>query len=487
MAAMRVRQDAWKLPKWDPIILWYAKAIREMKDNRKIQQPISWRYQAAIHDYIPGADPLADPGDVLPPKSEQKRFWRQCQHSSWFFLPWHRMYLYYFERIVAATIVQLNGPAGWSLPYWNYSDTSNPDAQRLPPAFIEPKMPDGSLNPLLVLVRQEGNDGGLVGDPTDVDITQCLGETVFAADPIGGDPGFGGPKTLFNHSQGSVGTLEQTPHGNMHVAVGGWMGQFNTAGLDPIFWLHHSNIDRLWNVWLKRAAQDTNPTDAQWLTGVTFEFHDEAGNIAALTPDQVVDSTAAPLSYSYQDESDPLVAGPAPAAVTTFAMEPRPMSEMVGAVAQPVTLTGQLAHAHIPIKPATGPARESLTVSAAPQRAFLNIESITGSGRPERYSVYLNVPEGDDPAQHPELHAGDLPMFGVVESSQADEGHPGGGLHYTLDITKVVRALESQNAWNPNDLHVTFVPKQRRAGVAPAGVQPAPHQISVGRLSLYFA
>src|SRR5262249_37789626 len=148
---------------------------------------------------------------------------------------------------------------------------------------------------------------------------------------------------------------------------GGWMGSFNTAGLDPIFWLHHSNIDRLWNVWLKRDPQNTNTTDPQWLSGVRFEFHDETGNIVSLTAADVTDSTAGPLSYSYEDQSDPLVAGPGPAAVTTLAMESRPMSEMVGAVTQPVTLSGQQASARIPIQPATGPARESLTVSAAPR------------------------------------------------------------------------------------------------------------------------
>jgi tyrosinase len=227
-----------------------------------------------------------------------------------------------------------------------------------------------------------------------------------------------------------------------------------------------------------------NPTDTQWLNGVTFEFHDELGNIVSLTSDEVVDSTAAPLSYSYQDESDPIAAQPAAAAVTTS--EPRTMSEMVGASTQPVSLTGQQAVAHIPIQAPTGPARASLTSNAAPGRAYLNIESITGSGTPERYSVYLNVPEGENPADHPELRAGDLPMFGVVESSRADESHPGGGLHYTLEITKVVRALEARNAWNPNDLHITFVPK-RRPAIATAAVRPASHQISVGRLSLYYA
>ena len=50
------------------------------------------------------------PSDVLPSTAERQRFWGQCQHFSWFFLSWHRMYLFYFEQIVSATIEQLNGP-----------------------------------------------------------------------------------------------------------------------------------------------------------------------------------------------------------------------------------------------------------------------------------------------------------------------------------------------------------------------------------------
>src|ERR1051326_3355587 len=109
MAGTRVRQDVWKLTrtdKWHPTLLWYAKAIAEMQ-TRPINDPTSWRYQAAIHDYIPGQDPLATPGDVLP--SDADKFWAQCQHVSWFFLPWHRMYLFHFEQIIADTLVKLGG------------------------------------------------------------------------------------------------------------------------------------------------------------------------------------------------------------------------------------------------------------------------------------------------------------------------------------------------------------------------------------------
>jgi tyrosinase len=49
------------------------------------------------------------------------------------------------------------------------------------------------------------------------------------------------------------------------------------AALDPIFWLHHSNIDRLWEVWLDCDPSHQNLTSAYWLTGVAFQFYDATG------------------------------------------------------------------------------------------------------------------------------------------------------------------------------------------------------------------
>ena len=482
---MRIRRDARKLATWDPILLWYAKAIVEMQ-KRPIKDPTSWRYQSAIHDYVAGQDPLAQPGEALPSAGDQKSFWQQCQHGSWFFLPWHRIYLFYFEQIVTAAIVKLGGPSDWALPYWNYSDGNNADSRRLPAAFIAQQMPDGSKNPLLVQARDEGNDGNPVGDANDVDIKTCLGEAVFPAASTGGDPGFGGPQTAFQHSGGVTGSLEATPHGNMHVRVGGWMAAFETAPLDPIFWLHHANIDRLWNVWRQRDPGHVNPGDSQWLTGVSFQFHDAQGSAASQTSSQVVDSTASPLLYKYEDESDPLAAQPTPSAVPRIAMAERPIPEMVGASSAPVTLTGQPAHAQMVVHPPSGPAREARAAGAPPRKIYLNIENVTGSGRARVYSVYLNVPEGSDPASHAELYAGDLPMFGVVEASRADARHPGTGLHYRLDVTTLVQALESKGAWDPQKVRVSFAPKPWGSG--PKGAPRASdHEIHVGRVSLYYA
>ena len=489
MANIRTRKDVWKLGEWDDTLVWYAKAVAEMQ-KRPINDPLSWRYQAAIHDYTPQKGSNGNPVDQLPSTQEQERFWRQCQHASWFFLPWHRMYLGFFEQIVAATVRQLGGPQDWALPYWNYSDSANPNARRLPPAFRAVSLPDGTVNPLRVKQRAPWANGGEeVADAEDVDIKHCLKKEFFTAASTGGDPGFGGPTTVFTHSGRNVGDLERSPHGSIHVDVGGahgWMSAFNTAALDPLFWLHHANIDRIWSVWLARDQHHSNPTDSQWLTSISFEFHDANREEVSMTASQVIDTAAPPLLYDYEDISDPLGAPPREMeAVVRSGMKDRPIPEMVGATDQAVTLTGETASTTLPVNKPTGPAssgRES--APAPPKHIFLNIENITGSENHGGYSVYLNLPPGANPDDHHELRAGVLPMFGVAESTEASSNHPGDGLFYTLEITDVVKALEAKNAWNPDEMQVTFVPKRRQGG-REAGAVNSP--VQVGRVSLYYS
>ncbi|REJ77182.1 MAG: tyrosinase family protein [Acidobacteria bacterium] len=504
---MRIRPDVWKLDPWDPTIEWYARAIAEMR-TRSLDDPSGWRFQAAIHAYNRSGDPYAAPGDTLPSSGDQQRFWNQCQHSSWYFLPWHRMYLGHFEAIVAQTVEQLGGPSGWSLPYWNYSDDSNPDARRIPPAFREPTLPDGTTpNPLRVSQRvAAANSGGIVADPAEVDIVDALDETVFVGTAFGGTTGFGGPQTAFNHGGGPPGKLEMTPHGDVHVAVGGsfppgFMSRFNTAGLDPLFWLHHANIDRMWSVWLARAPGNANPSENAWKQSPTFEFHDAAGQVVGMTSEEVVDSTSSPFFYRYEDESDPL-ATPAPSAAVAAAaaaageeveMTQEP-AEMVAASDEKTRLRGRAVTTRVavesPIRTRRAPRGAAAAAPGPPQRIHLNLENIRGT-HPVPHRVYIDLPEGADPDDHPERLAGTVSMFGLAEASGEDQEHPGSGLQYALDITRLVEALGEE--WDPEELRVTLVPKQRpaeappgaEAAAAPAAEAAEHPTIEIGRISVY--
>lgn len=87
------------------------------------------------------------------------------------------------------------------------------------------------------------------------------------------------------------------------------MSNFVQAALDPIFWLHHCNIDRLWEVWIQRDKNNKNPDDGAWLNE-RFAFHDAKRGDGALTPKDVVNTRKAPLSYEYDDTTDPLAKTP---------------------------------------------------------------------------------------------------------------------------------------------------------------------------------
>lgn len=472
---VRVREDVWKLETWDDTLLWYARAISRMREL-PIADPGSWRYQAAIHAYSRNEDPFASPSDRLPSLSHRRRFWNQCQHGSWYFLPWHRMYLGFFEQIVRSHIVALGGPDDWALPYWNYSDEENPDARFVRREFLEDLLPDGSPNSLAQAERGPTGGGG-AGDfdiePTDTDLS-CLLTVPFRTGRFGVPSGFGGPRTGFQHAGGVIGDLERVPHGAVHVAVSGWMGAFETAGLDPLFWLHHANIDRLWEVWLNRGDQFENPSDPSWgaPSGTDFDFHDASGATVTLTADQVVDTKAPLLSYQYEDISDPMPT--AGLMGERLIMEEGP-AMLVGASEEPIRLSSSPTSVNVQIDPSAAADTRAALAAGEPQRAYLNLENIVGGEKVSSYKVFVNAPENEPEAQA--NYAGLLPMFGLVEASRRDDPHGGSGLTYVLDITDIVNQLKQSNKWDDKNLQVTFVPKQGAQG----GEGP-----QVGRVSLYY-
>jgi hypothetical protein len=79
-------------------------------------------------------------------------------------------------------------------------------------------------------------------------------------------------------------------HGSVHVRIGGNMGSVPYAGYDPIFWLHHANVDRLWANWqithpaalpANEANQELEPFNrpfsTSWQTGADVFSTDALG------------------------------------------------------------------------------------------------------------------------------------------------------------------------------------------------------------------
>ena len=88
--------------------------------------------------------------------------------------------------------------------------------------------------------------------------------------------------------------LDTNPHFLTHLAVGGDMADFATVGGDPLFYLHHANLDRIWETWNRLGH--TNPTDPKYLNR-TFAYGDRSGKRVDLPVSAA--GRVAQLGYQY--------------------------------------------------------------------------------------------------------------------------------------------------------------------------------------------
>src|SRR3569623_3760765 len=58
------------------------------------------------------------------------------------------------------------------------------------------------------------------------------------------------------NGSGTQGTLEATPHNNIHTHLGGYMPK-GKSPMDPIFLMHHGNIDHIWWRWNCQGGANT--------------------------------------------------------------------------------------------------------------------------------------------------------------------------------------------------------------------------------------
>ncbi len=467
-----VRRNIWNLgtpqDPWHPITVNYALGVRAMQ-ALPISDPRSWQYQSAIHGTHLAGTPAGAP-------------WNQCQHATWFFLPWHRMYLFHFENILRSLLPAADRDA-FALPFWDYS--SGAPGNALPVAFRVRTLPDGTPNPLFVTARRASVNAGTPLPDAVTSTATALTETDFVAAPLGGDPGFGGPRTGFAHQGPAFGELEAQPHGPIHVMVGGNTGLMtdpDTAASDPIFWLHHANIDRLWEVW--NIGGGGNPTVKIWLTR-SYRLRDAAGASVRMKPQDVLD-TVSQLDYTY--ESLPVRAGLAvqpgrQEAPAVTAKKRRPM--LIGSNDAPVDVDRRGASTQFGVTPLPEPLAAS--AGEAP-RTYLNVTDIEGSRNPGVvFGVYLNLPAGTPVAGRDDFLAGIVSFFGIEKTdpgAAADRREEPHGMRYSFDVTGLVDRLRAQGAWDPGRVTVSMLPAVDDLEPEPlaAGEQPP---VRVGTFSLY--
>jgi hypothetical protein len=278
------------------------RAVREMK-RRKPSDRLSWFFQAAIHGVSDSMLAEAEAQDPAVGRVFQKRYWNQCPHSgdsSANFLPWHRGYTYYFERIV-----KLHSELDdFALPYWNYNSTAMPQNRKFPREFGVQHL-DGDLtnndpaniNPLFAAERNFYFAGyehplttalpQLTLTAAAVDASRALSATTFFGDTE--SEGIGG--AVLDEDPGTRGLLESSPHDQIHRAVGGVIGATTgdpsvglmanppTAAFDPIFCVHHTNIDRLWAKWACLPGKSWGRLpEAYWFDERPWFFVDENGD-----------------------------------------------------------------------------------------------------------------------------------------------------------------------------------------------------------------
>jgi tyrosinase len=142
-------------------------------------------------------------------------------HHTLRFLPWHRVFLVRLERAMQAIHPDV------SIPYW---DWTNPAEQSFPP-WLAPVLPTVVTPSRTITVNRSPGSSA--------DLATIASNTPNALS-----------QTTFNSF---TSTLEAI-HDSVHVWVGGSMGSIPTAPADPVFWMHHANIDRLWAVWQASAA-----------------------------------------------------------------------------------------------------------------------------------------------------------------------------------------------------------------------------------------
>jgi tyrosinase len=434
----------------------YARAVGLMK-ARPTRDPLSWNFQWFTHAVPSNTTKAAAINAAFgpapsPAKTLANLMWNTCQAhfnpvDEQFFLPWHRMYVCFLESIIRRVL----NDATFALPYWNYSV---PSGFALPAQFR--MQGDPVFGPLFEPKRRAQVNAGQpifagIGTASDLSPAASLAQANYL--PSGVNPGFN------QH-------LDQNLHGNVHVFVGGNqnMGSVPFAAGDPIFWMHHCNIDRLWVTWNQNHA---NPNNAPFVNK-SFVFAGQNGQrLNAVVRDF---RTPARCGYRYDQ-----LAAPAPLVVAAPPI-PSPTTAAAGPV-QPVTVATPAAAGAVTL--GTGPARVDLRATETPsvaagapggaaaplaarvealpanRRIYLVLRNLSAAMSPEAiYRVYLDLPEGasDDP-----LNSHYVGSFNFFDAAAHGGDHSGASKPFSFDITALIANLQARGVLK-SEHTVTIVP-----------------------------
>jgi tyrosinase len=205
-------------------------------------------------------------------------------HGTPYFLPWHRAYLYFFERALRDRVRDA------MLAWWDWRTPTLGENPGIPRAFSV-KRPGRRPNPLYSapvdpLALEQGRQARPRPINVEANTTRELGPPGAPPLPTSDEvERVLGLREFLDFS----GQLEAL-HDRVHVWVGGANGHMRHipfAAFDPIFWAHHTMIDRIWRLWQLRHPNARPPAS----------ILDDALPPFRMTVRQTLDVTA--LGYDY--------------------------------------------------------------------------------------------------------------------------------------------------------------------------------------------
>jgi hypothetical protein len=297
-----------------------------------------------------------------------------CHRDTITFLAWHREYVLRLEAVL-----------GQPLHYWDWAD-STAASTGIPRAFTDSTYvspADGATyaNPLFAFSFDCGGQQTTFRDPDNPANLAAFAAAVRTS--------YGA--TSYSSFNASI----NVPHGSVHTWTGGQMFNPVYASYDPIFWAHHSNVDRQWASWQLGGGPD--PTSSQ-LSRALFGF-------AGRTINDVKDFSS--LGYEY-DRYDLMPSRPFVPFQLAAEREVEPLRAASG---QGIGKTFNV----------PGTVSAALTLErAAPQPLYLYVGGIPEHPAQSYYVyVFINQPSAtpeDAKASNPHF-AGTFGVFGSVQNA----------------------------------------------------------------------
>jgi tyrosinase len=457
---VRMRENVAEMDADHPTLRDYAKAVRIMKERLPASDRRSWTQQANIHRDF-------------------------CPHGNWFFVPWHRAYILYFEEICQ----ELSENPDFALPYWNWTDTRS-----IPAPFWQP--------PLLDTTRRKGPTDQLgdeiVGQPI---IDRILRQTEFELFASFKPTGQNNVEPRWQRQRGAKAEMERTPHDQTHNWINGNMATL-LSPLDPIFWLHHANVDRLWAEWNARGHRNTG--DALW-TQFPFDrnYVDRRGNpVARVLVGDLQDIEQLGYTYDSLPRAHAKLAASLPVSARPSALPPllERSRERYTSRQQQTAVLGQAASISVetPVSPVERVAESrKMAANAAREGSPRVIAFLRGVHPPAdlnvTVNVYLNCPylSADTPTADPH-YVGNFTFFGLHGDDGGDHDH-GGGVHahqhhgghemkldFAFDVTNAVERLSELEPDIRDRLTVQFVP------VPIPGFEVGPVEVTVDEVEIVY-